>query len=66
MAETDVKIKLEDLNATRPAAADFNKLKAELAKELYRRSGNGSVYGQYEKVNAIPDLATGQKATADQ
>lgn len=66
MAETDVKINLEDLNAKRPAAADFNKLKTELAKELYRRSGNGSVYGQYVTVRDIPDLGAGQKATADQ
>ena len=66
MAETDVKINLEDLNTMRPAAADFNKLKTELAEELYRRSGSGSVYGQYEKVKVIPDLKAGQKATADQ
>ena len=55
-----------NFNTKRPAAADFNKLKAELAKELYRRSGNGSVYGQFVIVNDTPDLEAGQKATTKQ
>ena len=60
------KIDLTKLNSAQPAAADFNTLKAALQDELYRRSGNGSVYGQYEKIKEIADLEKGQKATAEQ
>lgn len=51
---------------TKITAQSFSDLKTALLTELKRRSGNGSVWGQYEKLSNISDASANTKTTVEQ